>query len=200
MPEPPPESTPGHREDHSREPASSVPPVRPTAPLVWLLLLIGALAALWYLYARTDPALETPPLESAVPAVDQGVDQAVKDEAPLEESSAEDPTATPSSTTPAAPARPRPQDRDAEPATQVQPTYPAAALRVREEGTVLLRVEVDATGRPVSVEVQRSSRSRDLDRAARDAVQQWTFEPAIRDGRPASSTVTVPVDFSIGDP
>ena len=82
----------------------------------------------------------------------------------------------------------------------MQPTYPAAALRVREEGTVLLRVEVDATGRPVSVEVQRSSRSRDLDRAARDAVQQWTFEPAIRDGRPASSTVTVPVDFSIGDP
>lgn len=196
MPEPPPESTPGHREDHSREPASSVPPVRTTAPLVWLLLLIGALAALWYLYARTDPALETPPLESAVPAVDQ----AVEDEAPPEESSAEDSTATRSSTTPAAPARPRPQDRDAEPATQVQPTYPPAALRVREEGTVLLRVEVDATGRPVSVEVQRSSRSRDLDRAARDAVQQWTFEPAIRDGRPASSTVTVPVDFSIGDP
>lgn len=196
MPEPPPESASGHREDHSREPASSVPPARATAPLVWLLLLIGALAALWYLYARTDPALETPPLESAVPAVDQ----AVEDVAPPEESSAEDSTATPSSTTPAAPARPRPQDRDAEPATQVQPTYPAAALRVREEGTVLLRVEVDATGRPVSVEVQRSSRSRDLDRAARDAVQQWTFEPAIRDGRPVPSTVTVPVDFSIGDP
>lgn len=196
MPEPPPESASGHRQDHSREPASSVPPARATAPLVWLLLLIGALAALWYLYARTDPVLEMPPLESAVPAVDQ----AVEDVDPPEESSAEDSTATPSSTTPAAPARPRPQDRDAEPATQVQPTYPAAALRVREEGSVLLRVEVDATGRPVAVEVQRSSRSRDLDRAARDAVQQWTFKPAIRDGRPVPSTVTVPVDFSIGDP
>ena len=98
-----------------------------------------------------------------------------------------------------APAAPIPADRAAEPVTQVEPTYPAAALRSREEGTVLLRVEVDAQGAPTSVEVESSSRSRDLDRAARDAVRQWSFSPAVENGQPVASTVTVPVDFRVED-
>ena len=62
---------------------------------------------------------------------------------------------------------------------------------------MLLRVEVDARGLPVSVDIERSSRSRELDRAARDAVGQWTFRPAIENGQPVASTVTVPVDFRV---
>ena len=37
----------------------------------------------------------------------------------------------------------------------------------------------------------------DLDAAARDAVSQWTFRPAIENGQPVPSTVTVPVDFRV---
>ena len=50
---------------------------------------------------------------------------------------------------------------------------------------------------PGKVELAQRSRSRDLDRAALAAVRGWTFEPALRDGKPVASTVQVPVDFRL---
>ncbi|MGN6512393.1 MAG: energy transducer TonB [Lysobacteraceae bacterium] len=79
------------------------------------------------------------------------------------------------------------------------PRYPAEALRNQESGTVLLRVQVGADGVPTAVEVARSSRSRSLDRAAAEAVRQWRFRPAQRDGQPVPGTVQVPVGFDIGE-
>ena len=43
----------------------------------------------------------------------------------------------------------------------------------------------------------RRSGSRALDRAAVDAVRQWTFEPAVRGGRTVAADVQVPVTFRI---
>src|SRR5699024_6487713 len=51
------------------------------------------------------------------------------------------------------------------------PTYPASELRRGRGGTVVLRVEVGADGRPTGVTVASSSRSRALDRAAMSAVR-----------------------------
>jgi protein TonB len=79
------------------------------------------------------------------------------------------------------------------------PAYPLLAKRKGWEGTVLLQVRVDARGRPVSVEVLRSSGHRVLDEAARRAVAAtWTFRPALRDGLPVEAVGKVPVAFSLG--
>lgn len=78
------------------------------------------------------------------------------------------------------------------------PRYPPAALRRGESGTVLLHVEVDASGVPVTVQVARRSGSRDLDRAAVEAVSRWRFRPATdADGRPVPGSLAVPVDFTL---
>lgn len=78
------------------------------------------------------------------------------------------------------------------------PSYPPAALRRGDAGTVVLRVEVDATGRPFGVALVQRSGSRDLDRAATEAVRRWKFTPAVRDGQAVPGTIEVPFDFTPG--
>jgi protein TonB len=75
------------------------------------------------------------------------------------------------------------------------PAYPAAALRAGETGSVVVRVEVDATGYPNNVTVIQRSGSRDLDRAATDAVRRWRFTPAQSNGQAVPGTIEVPFDF-----
>lgn len=77
------------------------------------------------------------------------------------------------------------------------PRYPATAMRRGTTGTVLLRVEVGIDGIPTDIQLERRSGSRDLDRAAMDAVRDWRFRPGQRDGQPVPSVVTIPVDFSL---
>jgi len=74
------------------------------------------------------------------------------------------------------------------------------ALRNPQQGTVLLRVEVDSSGQPVAVSIERSSGSRSLDQAARQQVlKRWRFEPAQRDGVAVPAIGLVPVQFSLPD-
>ncbi len=75
------------------------------------------------------------------------------------------------------------------------PRYPNAALRNGESGTVLVRVEVDANGMPAGVALVQRSGSRDLDRAAMEAVRRWRFLPAQRDGRAIPGSLVIPIDF-----
>ncbi|MBA2238954.1 MAG: energy transducer TonB, partial [Lysobacter sp.] len=64
--------------------------------------------------------------------------------------------------------------------------------------TVLLQVLVDTDGKPLQVEVARSSGHRSLDRAARRHVlARWMFRPAIQDGRPVQAIGLVPVEFAL---
>lgn len=79
------------------------------------------------------------------------------------------------------------------------PRYPRQALRRREQGEVVLRVLVGMDGRPVSVDVERSSRSRTLDRAAADAVKTWVFKPGLTNGTPANGYVLVPISFKLSE-
>jgi len=76
------------------------------------------------------------------------------------------------------------------------PDYPRRALRRGIEGTVMVRVDVGPDGVPTSVGISRSSGSRELDRAALDAVDRWRFRPAMADGRPTVGSVVVPIEFS----
>jgi protein TonB len=82
--------------------------------------------------------------------------------------------------------------------TATPPAYPLQALRAGVQGTVLLRVLVDAGGKPVQVAIERSSGSRTLDDAARRHVlAAWRFHPAMRDGHAIEAWALVPVQFNL---
>lgn len=76
-----------------------------------------------------------------------------------------------------------------------KPPYPAAARAQRLEGTVVLLVEVDASGRVTGADLQRSCGHAALDRAALDAVRAWRFDPARQDGVAVRACVEIPVRF-----
>ncbi len=75
------------------------------------------------------------------------------------------------------------------------PRYPATALRRGESGTVLVKADIGVDGIPSQVDVATSSGSRQLDRAALDAVKRWRFRPALENGQPTTGTVRVPIQF-----
>ena len=77
------------------------------------------------------------------------------------------------------------------------PRYPWAARLRGWEGTALLWVWVDSVGRVEQVQLRRSSGYEALDDAARRAVQQWCFRPAVRAGVPVGSQVELPITFRL---
>lgn len=82
--------------------------------------------------------------------------------------------------------------------TATPPAYPIEALRAGVQGTVLLKVLVDASGKPVQVAIERSSGSHALDDAARRHVlAAWRFHPAMRDGHAIQAWALVPVQFNL---
>ena len=83
--------------------------------------------------------------------------------------------------------------------TATPPAYPIQAVRAGVQGTVLLKVLVDANGKPVQVAIERSSGSRTLDDAAREHIlAAWRFHPAMRDGHAIEAWALVPVQFNLG--
>ena len=96
-----------------------------------------------------------------------------------------------------APAAPAVASSEPVPLSSPAPRYPTGALRRRETGTVRVRVDVGADGVPAATTVVESSHSRDLDRAAVEAVRRWRFRPAQAGGRPVAGSVVVPIDFRL---
>jgi len=167
------------------DPPPQDPPRKGSSPLLWILLLIVLVALGWYALSQrgTPDTSELPP----TPVID---DPAA---APAEREPA-------TRTTPRADTAPaRPADREARPVAQPDIPYPPAAARSREEGSLILLVQVDANGNATDVTVEKRSGSRDLDRAAQQAVRDWKFEPAIKGGKPTASAVRVPIDFTLQD-
>lgn len=79
---------------------------------------------------------------------------------------------------------------------QRNPDYPEHARRTREQSTVLLSLVVGADGRPHDIKVE-SSPGKDFSKNAVDAVQQWKFEPALKDGQPVEMPIHVDVTFRL---
>lgn len=80
------------------------------------------------------------------------------------------------------------------------PKYPASAIKAHEQGKVVLRVHVDANGKPIEALVDKTdppNLSSDLGDAAIAAAMQWQFNPAHRHGKAVDDWVNVPVDFSL---
>jgi protein TonB len=79
------------------------------------------------------------------------------------------------------------------------PDYPDSARREGREGRVLLRVLVDAQGRSKQVEINSSSGSEALDRAAAETIKRWQFHPARHGDQPVESWLRVPIEFRLAD-
>lgn len=77
------------------------------------------------------------------------------------------------------------------------PCYPESSRLAGEQGVVMVRAEVAASGRVEGVTLGHSSGYRSLDRAALDAVAAWKFRPASAAGIAMGSEVTVPVRFEL---
>lgn len=80
---------------------------------------------------------------------------------------------------------------------QVDPPYPRRARELGIEGVVVLELELDEQGVPVSARVVTSSNRLDLDTAAKEAAMQWRFSPARDNGVPVPTRRTVRIEFRL---
>ncbi|MDV3468418.1 energy transducer TonB [Stenotrophomonas sp. C3(2023)] len=160
---------------------------RGSPPLLWIALIVAMFAAalLWLRTHNTAPTAAAPTSERMLPAAPA---------AAAERAVTSQPRATAPTQRAAAPVR----DRQAQPlASNAKPDYPAIALRNGVQGSVVASLKVGVDGRvdEASIVSRSGERSRELDRAVLSAVNQWRFEPAMKDGKAVASVVRVPVDF-----
>ncbi len=78
-----------------------------------------------------------------------------------------------------------------------KPRYPMIARRSGYEGVVLLRVWVIEDGKVGKIKLENSSGYEVLDKSAIEAVKDWIFIPAKKNGVSISSWVTVPIRFEL---
>jgi protein TonB len=78
------------------------------------------------------------------------------------------------------------------------PDYPVAVRKKKHptQGTCVLELIVDEDGKPRDVHVTRSL-TKLLDQNAIDAVRQWKFKPALRDGKPLAVRTSVEADYRL---
>ena len=77
---------------------------------------------------------------------------------------------------------------------KVDPAYPAQLMRENVSGTVILYAVIHADGSVGDVRVLRSVDDR-LDRLASEAVTQWKFAPATKNGSPVDVEATFQIPF-----
>jgi TonB family protein len=76
------------------------------------------------------------------------------------------------------------------------PEYSTEARQAKYQGTVVVSIIVGPDGRAHDVRV-RNALGMGLDEKAVEAVRQWRFEPALKDGRPVAVWVDVEVNFHL---
>jgi TonB family protein len=79
---------------------------------------------------------------------------------------------------------------------RVDAKYSEFAVRDKVQGTLQLRVVVDASGVPQRIAVSRPL-GYGLDASAVEAMTKWRFAPGMKDGGPVASGVTVEQQFSL---
>jgi len=79
---------------------------------------------------------------------------------------------------------------------QPEPEFSEEARKAKFQGICTLALVVGADGRPSNIRVQ-SSLGMGLDEKAIEAVKNWKFEPAMKDGHPVAVAIAVEVDFHL---
>ena len=76
------------------------------------------------------------------------------------------------------------------------PEYSDEARRARYQGTCVLSLIVGSDGLPGYIRVTRSI-GMGLDEKAIEAVKQWKFQPAMKDGKPVAVAINIEVEFRL---
>lgn len=76
------------------------------------------------------------------------------------------------------------------------PEYSEEARKAKYQGTCVLWLIVGPDGRPRDIRVQRTL-GLGLDEKAIEAVKNWRFEPAMKDGKPVAVQINVEVSFRL---
>ena len=79
---------------------------------------------------------------------------------------------------------------------KVDPVYPEASRRMRQEGVVILELVVKKDGTVGSIKILRSLNPI-LDQAAVDAARNWKFKPGRVNGRPVDAYYVLTVRFNL---
>jgi TonB family protein len=79
---------------------------------------------------------------------------------------------------------------------KVEPEYSEEARKAKYQGTVVLYVEVDPSGKARNLRVIRSL-GLGLDEKAIEAVNKWKFKPGFKDGRAVTVAATIEVNFRL---
>jgi len=77
-----------------------------------------------------------------------------------------------------------------------EPEYSEEARKAKYQGTVLLYIEVDPSGKVTNIKVVRSL-GLGLDEKAMEAVRQWKFKPGYKDGKAVTVAATIEVNFRL---
>jgi len=83
-----------------------------------------------------------------------------------------------------------------QPVSTPDPEYTEQARVAKTQGTCILWLIVDDQGRPRDIRVVRGL-GMGLDAKAIEAVKQWKFQPAMKDGRPVNVQISVEVGFHL---
>jgi TonB family protein len=76
------------------------------------------------------------------------------------------------------------------------PEFSEEARAAKYDGTCVLSLIVGADGRPYDIKVSRAL-GKGLDEKAIEAVRQWRFKPAMKEGEPVSVVINVEVQFRL---
>lgn len=76
------------------------------------------------------------------------------------------------------------------------PQYTEEARRAKRQGTCTLWLIVDSAGQPRDIRVVRGL-GYGLDQKAVEAVRNWRFNPALKDGKPVDVQISVEVEFHL---
>ena len=79
---------------------------------------------------------------------------------------------------------------------KVEPEYSEEARKAKYQGTVVLYVEVDPSGKARNLRIVRSL-GLGLDEKAMEAVNKWKFRPGYKDGKAVTVAATIEVNFRL---
>lgn len=89
-------------------------------------------------------------------------------------------------------------DRPAQPVLTVAPSVPYLMRRAEAAAEVTVAFTVNAAGRVTEATIVESNNP-DFVKPALEAVRQWTFTPAIKDGKPVASQLEQTFTFNVRD-
>jgi TonB family protein len=82
------------------------------------------------------------------------------------------------------------------PIFQPEPEFSEEARKAKYQGTCTVELIVGIDGHPSDIHIA-SSLGMGLDEKAIEAVKNWRFEPALKDGHPVPVRIQIEVDFHL---